>query len=129
MVWYPPVFMSHIAVTLMLLAMICLSPASSRWPYCNEDQTPAHSGRQNLGACASSRQWRSVFHPAFRIVPRLGVVMRIFAEAPGTGGRKSGAELRVKPLYLVAVVGGIVLWGAFILKLHEWLIGVQPIAM
>jgi uncharacterized membrane protein len=29
----------------------------------------------------------------------------------------------------VAIVGGIVLWGAFILKLHEWLIGVQPIAM
>lgn len=58
-----------------------------------------------------------------------GVVMRISLKRRERAGEKVVRPFVSGRYDLVAIVGGIVLWGAFILKLHEWLIGVQPIAM
>ena len=58
-----------------------------------------------------------------------GVVMRIALKRRARAG-----EQLVRPFVsgrydVAAVVLGVLLWAAFIVKLHEWLIGVQPIAM
>jgi len=58
-----------------------------------------------------------------------GVILRISLKRRALAG-----EIVAKPFVsakydAAAVVLGIVLWGAIIWKLHEWLIGVSPLAM
>lgn len=130
MLYYPPVWMSHIAITLMLLAMICL--AASVLPGGHIATKTKHPLVLSLKIWAFSHllangETSSVI--LFASFLAWGVVMRIFLKR-----RQRAGENVVRPFVsgrydVVAIVIGIVLWAAFIWKLHEWLIGVQPIAM
>ncbi|MFK3780049.1 NnrU family protein [Agrobacterium sp. NPDC089420] len=130
MVWYPPVWTSHIAVTLMLPAMICLVasliPAGhiavkTKHPLILSVKIWALAHLLANGETASILLFASFL--------AWGVVMRISLKRRERAGEKVVRDFVSGRYDLAATVGGIVLWGAFILKLHEWLIGVQPIAM
>lgn len=130
MLYYPPVWMGHIALTLMLIAMICL--VASLLP-------PGHIATKTKHPLVLSVKIWALSHLLangetssvilFVAFLAWGVVMRIALK------RRERAGLLVRPAFvsarydLIAVVGGVALWAAFIFKLHEWLIGVQPLAL
>ena len=58
-----------------------------------------------------------------------GVVVRISLKRRARAGEVVTRPFVSARYDILAVVLGIVLWAAFIWKLHEWLIGVQPLAM
>jgi uncharacterized membrane protein len=130
MLYYPPVWMSHIALTLMLIAMICL--VASLLPPGRIATKTKHPLVLSVKIWALSHllangETSSVI--LFAAFLAWGVVMRIALK------RRERAGLLVRPAFvsarydLIAVVGGVALWAAFIFKLHEWLIGVQPLAL
>jgi uncharacterized membrane protein len=130
MLWYPPVWMSHIAVTLMLPAMICL--IASLIPAGHIATKTKHPLILSVKIWAlahllANGETSSIL--LFASFLAWGVVMRISLKRRERAGEKVIRPFVSGRYDLVAIVGGIVLWGAFILKLHEWLIGVQPIAM
>ncbi|MBD9387365.1 NnrU family protein [Agrobacterium sp. AGB01] len=130
MLYYPPVWMSHIALMLMLIAMICL--VASLLP-------PGHIATKTKHPLVLSVKIWALSHLLangetssvilFAAFLAWGVVVRIALK------RRERAGLLVRPAFvsarydLIAVVGGVALWAAFIFKLHEWLIGVQPLAL
>lgn len=130
MLWNPPVWTSHLAVTLMLPAMICL--IASLIPAGHIATKTKHPLILSVKIWAlahllANGETSSIL--LFASFLAWGVVMRISLKR-----RERAGENVVRPFVssrydLVAIIGGVVLWGAFILKLHEWLIGVQPIAM
>lgn len=130
MVWYPPVWTSHIAVTLMLPAMICL--IASLIPAGHIAVKTKHPLILSVKIWAlahllANGETSSIL--LFASFLAWGVVMRISLKRRERAGEKVVRDFVSGRYDLVAIVGGIVLWGAFILKLHEWLIGVQPIVL
>ncbi|MCZ7486601.1 NnrU family protein [Rhizobium rhizogenes] len=130
MLWYPPVWTSHLAVTLMLPAMICL--IASLIPAGNIAVKTKHPLILSVKIWAlahllANGETSSIL--LFASFLAWGVVMRISLKRRERAGEKVLRPFVSGRYDVVAIVGGIVLWGAFILKLHEWLIGVQPIAM
>ncbi len=130
MLYTPPVWTSHLAVTLMLFAMICL--AASALPAGHIAAKTKHPLVLALKIWALSHllangETSSVI--LFASFLAWGVVMRIVLKR-----RQRAGEPVVRPFVsarfdIAAIVAGVVLWVLFIWKLHEWLIGVQPIAM
>ncbi|SCX26797.1 putative membrane protein [Agrobacterium sp. DSM 25558] len=126
----PPIWTSHIALTLMLIAMICL--VASLLPAGHIATKTKHPlilavKIWALAHLLANGETSSVL--LFVSVLAWGVVMRISLKR-----RQRAGEVVTRPFVsarydIVAVVLGIVLWAAFIWKLHEWLIGVQPLAM
>ena len=130
MLWYPPVWTSHLAVTLMLPAMICL--IASLIPAGHIAVKTKHPLILSVKIWAlahllANGETSSIL--LFASFLAWGVVMRISLKRRERAGEKVLRPFVSGRYDVVAIVGGIVLWGAFILKLHEWLIGVQPIAM
>ncbi|MCZ4074037.1 NnrU family protein [Agrobacterium sp. LMR679] len=130
MVWYPPVWTSHLAVTLMLPAMICL--IASLIPAGHIAVKTKHPLILSVKIWAlahllANGETSSIL--LFASFLAWGVVMRISLKRRERAGEKVVRDFVSGRYDLVAIVGGIVLWGAFILKLHEWLIGVQPIVL
>ncbi|MDH7804970.1 MULTISPECIES: NnrU family protein [unclassified Rhizobium] len=128
--WNPPVWTSHLAVTLMLPAMICL--IASLIPAGHIATRTKHPlilavKIWALAHLLANGETSSIL--LFASFLAWGVVMRISLKRRERAGEKVVRPFVSGRYDLVAIVGGIVLWGAFILKLHEWLIGVQPIAM
>ncbi|MBN7805882.1 NnrU family protein [Agrobacterium rosae] len=126
----PPIWTSHIALTLMLIAMICL--VASLLPAGHIATKTKHPlilavKIWALAHLLANGETSSVL--LFVSVLAWGVVMRISLKRRQRAGEVVTRPF-VSPRYdIVAVVLGIVLWAAFIWKLHEWLIGVQPLAM
>jgi uncharacterized membrane protein len=130
MLYSPPVWTAHLALTLMLFAMICLVagvlPAGyiktkGKYPFILAIKIWA------LSHLLANGETSSVL--LFAAFLAWGVFLRISLKR-----RERAGEITRKPFVsgrydLMAIAGGIVLWVAFIWKLHEWLIGVQPIAM
>ncbi|MCL6706903.1 NnrU family protein [Pseudomonas sp. R2.Fl] len=127
-VWFPPVWTAHLAVTLMLLAMVCLVAGS----------VPAGhiATKTKHPMVLSVKIWATAHLLAngdlasillFGAFLAWGVVMRISLKR-----RERAGEAVLRPFVsarydLQAIVVGVVIWLAFLLKLHEWLIGVAPI--
>ncbi|MDS7597714.1 NnrU family protein [Agrobacterium tumefaciens] len=128
--WYPPIWMSHIALTLMLLSMICL--VASLVPAGHIATKTKHPlvlavKIWALAHLMANGETSSVL--LFASFLAWGVVLRISLKR-----RERAGEHVVRPFVsgrydIIAVIGGVALWAAFIFKLHEWLIGVQPLAM
>ena len=130
MLYYPPVFMSHIAVLLMLFAMICL--VASVLPAGHIATKTKHPLVLSLKIWAlahllANGETSSVI--LFVAFLAWGVVMRIVLKRRARAGENVVRPFVSSRYDIMAVVLGVVLWAAFIWKLHEWLIGVQPIAM
>jgi uncharacterized membrane protein len=130
MLYYPPVFMSHIAVLLMLFAMSCL--VASVLPAGHIATKTKHPLVLSLKIWAlahllANGETSSVI--LFVAFLAWGVVMRIVLKRRARAGENVVRPFVSSRYDIMAVVLGVVLWAAFIWKLHEWLIGVQPIAM
>ncbi|MBB3945552.1 putative membrane protein [Rhizobium skierniewicense] len=126
----PPVWTSHIAITLMLFSMICL--AASLLPAGHIVAKTKHPLVLAVKIWALSHllangETSSVI--LFVAVLAWGVIMRISLKRRARAGEVVTRPFVSARYDILAVVLGIVLWAAFIWKLHEWLIGVQPLAM
>lgn len=127
-VWFPPVWTAHIAVTLMLIAMICLVagllPAGhvvvkTKHPMVLSIKIWAFAHLVANGDLASIILFGALLAWA--------VFMRIALKR-----RQRAGELVLRPFVssrndILALVIGLVVWLAFLLKLHEWLFNVAPI--
>lgn len=127
-IWFPPVWTAHLAVTLMLFAMICL--VAGLLPAGHIATKTKHPMVLSVKIWAlahllANGELASIL--LFGAFLAWGVVMRISLKR-----RERAGEPVLRPFVsarndLLAVVIGVVVWLAFLLKLHEWLIGVAPI--
>lgn len=126
--YFPPVWMAHLTLTLLLPAMICLVAAllpaghiatKTKHPMVLSVKIWALAHLLANGDLASV-----ILFLAFLA---WGVVLRISLKR-----RQRTGEVTLRPFvsarYDIAAVGlGVIVWLAFILKLHELLIGVAPL--
>jgi len=130
MLYNPPVWMAHIALTLMLLAMICL--AASLLPAGHIAVKTKHPMVLSVKIWALSHllangETSSVL--LFGAFLAWGVILRIALKR-----RERAGELTLRPFVsgkydLYAAIIGVVAWALITFKLHELLIGVAPIVM
>ena len=130
MLYNPPVWMAHITITLMLVAMICL--VASLLPAGHIATKTKHPMVLSVKIWAlahllANGDTSSVL--LFAAFLAWGVILRISLKR-----RERAGEITLRPFVsakydLYAVVIGIVAWGLIIWKLHEWLIGVSPLVM
>lgn len=127
-VWFPPVWTAHVAVTLMLISMVCFVASSMPAGYiATKTKHPMVLGVKIWATAhllANGDLASILLFGAFLV---WGVVMRISLK-----GRERAGEAVLRPFVsarydLQATVVGVVIWLVFLLKLHEWLIGVAPI--
>lgn len=126
----PPIWTSHMALTLMLFSMICL--AASLFPAGHIATKTKHPlvlavKIWALAHLLANGETSSVL--LFVAVLAWGVVMRISLKRRARAGEVVTRPFVSARYDILAIVLGIALWAAFIWKLHEWLIGVQPLAM
>lgn len=127
-VWDPPVWTRHIALLLMIPAMICLvaslMPAGRikekvKFPLIVATKTWALAHLIANGELSSILLFGSFL--VWLVVLRISLKRRI---AAGT----TVLPVFVSGRYdLIAIVGGLGLWTWMIFGLHEWLIGVPPL--
>jgi uncharacterized membrane protein len=130
MLYNPPVWTAHIAITLMLIAMICL--VASLLPAGHIATKTKHPMVLSVKIWAlahllANGETSSVL--LFAAFLAWGVIVRISLKR-----RERAGEITLRPFVsakydVYAAVIGIVLWALIIWKLHEWLIGVSPLAM
>ncbi|MBB3394558.1 NnrU family protein [Rhizobium sp. BK060] len=130
MLYDPPVWMAHIALTLTLLAMICL--AASLLPAGHIAVKTKHPMVLSVKIWALSHllangETSSVL--LFGAFLAWGVILRIALKR-----RERAGELTRRPFVsgkydLYAAIIGVVAWALITFKLHELLIGVAPIVM
>lgn len=129
-VLYTPIQgMAHLTFLLMLIALICLS--SSLFP-------PGHiAARTKYPFVLSVKIWALAHLLAngdtagvllFLAFLAWGVIVRISLKRRERAGEISRRPFVSAKYDLYAVVTGVVLWALLIWKLHEWLIGVSPLA-
>jgi uncharacterized membrane protein len=126
----PPVWMAHITLTLMLIALVCL--VASLLPAGHIAVRTKHPMVLSVKIWAFSHllangETASVL--LFGAFLAWGVIMRISLKR-----RERVGELVLRPFVsakydLYAVVIGVVAWALITFKLHELLIGVSPLAM
>ena len=130
MLYTPPVWMAHITLLLMLIAMICL--VASLLPAGHIAVKTKHPMVLSVKIWAfahllANGETSSVL--LFAAFLAWGVLLRIALKR-----RERAGELTLRPFVsakydLYAVIIGIVVWALFIWKVHEWLIGVSPLVM
>jgi len=127
-VWFPPTWTAHLAVTLMLIAMICLVAgllpaghiaAKTKHPIVLALKIWALSHLLANGDLASIL--------LFGAFLAWGVMLRIALKRRLRAGEFLARVFASSRNDILAVVIGAVLWLALLLKLHELLIGVAPI--
>jgi uncharacterized membrane protein len=126
----PPVWMAHITLTLMLLSMICL--VASLLPAGHIATRTKHPMVLSVKIWAFAHllaNGDSASVLLFAAFLAWGVVLRIALKR-----RERAGELTLRPFVsarydLYAVLIGLVAWAAILFKLHEWIIGVSPLAM
>lgn len=129
MLYNPPVWMAHIAITLMLIALICL--AASLLPAGHIAVRTKHPMVLSVKIWAfahllANGETSSVL--LFGAFLAWGVILRISLKR-----RQRAGELKLRPFVsgkfdLYAIVIGAIAWALLIWRVHEWLIGVSPLA-
>ncbi|HBF29613.1 NnrU family protein [Rhizobium sp.] len=129
-VWFPPMGMNHLTVTLMLFATICLVagflPAGqivlkTKHPMVLAIKIWA------LAHLLSNGDLRSIV--LFAAFLAWGVILRISLKRRARAGEIAPRAFVSVKYDLYAVVLGVVVWAAITFKLHELLIGVAPLSM
>ncbi|MDP9812140.1 putative membrane protein [Rhizobium tibeticum] len=128
MIYTTPVWMAHVTLTLMLLAIICL--VASLLPAGHISVKTKHPMVLSVKIWAFSHllangETSSVL--LFGAFLAWGVILRIALKR-----RERAGELTLRPFVsgkydLYAVIIGVVAWALITFKLHELLIGVAPI--
>ncbi|MCD1263271.1 NnrU family protein [Shinella sumterensis] len=128
MLYYPPTFLSHIALTLMLIASICLVagflPAGHirtklKFPILVAIKIWALAHLLANGESYSVLLFVTVL--AWAVILRITLKKRI-----ATGETKLPVFVSAK-YDAISVVIGLVLYLAIVFELHEWVIGVSPL--
>ncbi|MBB2685402.1 UNVERIFIED_ORG: putative membrane protein [Rhizobium etli] len=130
MLYKPPVWTAHVAITLMLIAMICL--VASLLPAGHIATKTKHPMVLSVKIWAlahllANGETSSVL--LFAAFLAWGVILRISLKR-----RERAGEITLRPFVstkydLYGVFIGVVAWALIIWKLHEWLIGVSPLVM
>lgn len=128
--WFPPKGMTHLTLTLMLFAVICL--AAGMLPAGHIATKAKHPMVLSVKIWAlahliSNGDLASVL--LFGSFLAWGVIARISLKR-----RQRAGEVTLRPFVsakwdLAAVVVGLLVWGLFIWKLHVLLFGVAPLPM
>jgi uncharacterized membrane protein len=127
MLYVPPTFMAHIALTLMLIASICLVAGF----------LPAGRIREKMKfpVLVSVKIWALAHLLAngetysvllFATILAWAVILRITLKKRIASGETKLPVFVSAKYDLIAVAGGVVLYLVIVLWLHEWLIGVAP---
>lgn len=128
MLYFPPPFMAHITLTLMAIAAICLvagflPPGHIRtklkFPILVAIKIWALAHLLANGESYSVLLFVTIL--AWAVILRITLKKRIAA-----GETKLPVFVSAK-YDVIAVVAGLALYAAIVLKLHEWLIGVAPL--
>jgi uncharacterized membrane protein len=128
--YYPPAWASHITIALMLIALICF--VASLLPAGHIAAKTKHPMVLSVKIWALAHliaNGDSASGLLFACFLAWGVFLRISLKRRARAG-----EVNVRPFVsarsdLYAVVLGVLLWGLILWKLHEWIIGVSPLAM
>jgi uncharacterized membrane protein len=130
MLYNPPVWMAHIAITLMLIALICL--AASLLPAGHIAVRTKHPMVLSVKIWAfahllANGETSSVL--LFGAFLAWGVILRISLKR-----RERAGELKLRPFVsgkfdVYAIVIGVVAWALLVWRVHEWLIGVSPLTV
>lgn len=130
MLYDPPVFLKHIALLLMLLAFICL--AAGFLPAGRIAVALKHPQILSIKIWALAHLLANGETPSVLLFGSFlawAVILRISLKRRQRAGEKVLPVFRSASSDLLAVVIGVVVYGLFVWKLHEWLIGVAPIVM
>jgi len=130
MLYNPPVFLKHISLLLMLLAFICLAAGflpAGRIAVAVKHPQILSIKIWALAHLLANGETSSVL--LFGSFLAWAVILRISLKRRQRAGEKVLAVFRSASNDLLAVVIGVVAYGLFVWKLHEWLIGVPPIVM
>lgn len=126
----PPAWASHITITLMLIACICLVAGFLPAGYIAvKTKHPMVLAVKIWAVAHLLANGDSAGVLLFASFLAWGVILRISLKRRARGGEIVPKQLVSAKYDAAAVLLGIVLWGAIIWKLHEWLIGVSPLAM
>ncbi len=129
-VWFPPLGMNHLTVTLMLLATICIMAgllpagqivAKTKHPMVLAIKIWA------LSHLLSNGDLRSII--LFAAFLAWGVILRISYKRRDRAGETAPRAFVSVKYDLYAVILGVAVWAAITFKLHEILIGVAPLSM
>ncbi len=130
MLYNPPVFLKHIALLLMLLAFICLAAGflpAGRIAVALKHPQILSIKIWALAHLMANGETSSVI--LFGSFLAWAVIMRISMKRRQRAGEQVLPVFRSGSNDILAVVIGLVAYGLFVWKLHEWLIGVAPIVM
>lgn len=128
MLYYPPKFLSHIALTLMLIATICLVAgflpaghirAKTKFPILVAIKTWA------LAHLLANGESYSVL--LFVVILAWAVILRITLKKRIASGETKLPVFVSAKYDLISVVIGLVVYALIVFKLHEWVIGVAPL--
>jgi uncharacterized membrane protein len=127
-IYTPPIWMAHIAITLMLVAMICL--AASLLPAGRIATKVKHPMVLSVKIWALAHllaNGDSASVLLFGAFLAWGVILRISLKR-----RERAGEPVLRPFVsarndIYAIVIGVIAWVLIIWRLHEWIIGVSPL--
>ena len=126
----PPVWMAHITITLMLIALICL--AASLLPAGHIAVKTKHPMVLSVKIWAFAHLLANGDSAAvllFAAFLAWGVVLRIALKRRERAGEPVLRSFVSAKYDLWAVVIGFVAWALLLWRVHEWIIGVSPLAM
>ncbi len=130
MLYNPPMGMTHLTITLMLIAVICL--VAGFLPAGHIKTKAKHPVVLSIKIWAlahllSNGEAYSVL--LFAAFLAWGVVLRISLKRRERNGEVSLPVFVSAKYDIYAVVIGVVVWALMIWRVHEWLIGVAPLPM
>lgn len=129
MLYHPPAFMAHIALTLMLIASICLVAGFLPAGYIRTKlKFPLLVAIKIWALAHLLANGESYSVVLFLAILAWAVVLRISLKKRIASGQTK-LPIFVSARYdVIAIVVGVALYAAIVLKLHELLIGVAPLA-
>lgn len=130
MLYNPPVFLKHIALLLMLVAFICLAAGflpAGRIAVALKHPQILSIKIWALAHLLANGETSSVI--LFGSFLAWAVIMRISMKRRQRAGEQVLPVFRSGSSDILAIIIGVVAYGLFVWKLHEWLIGVAPIVM
>lgn len=126
--WYPPVWTRHIALTLMLPAMICLVASALPTGHIRQKLKFPLTVAVKIWALAhliANGELSSIL--LFTAFLGWAVALRIALKKAVARGELAYPVFVSARYDVIAIIAGIALWVWMIFGLHEWLIGVPPL--
>lgn len=126
MLYYPPVFIAHIALTLMLVASICLVSAFMPAGYIRSKlKFPALVAIKLWAFAHLLANGESYSVLLFATILAWAVILRISLKKRIASGEATLPVFMSARYDVISVVVGALLYAVIVWKLHEWVIGIR----